>query len=269
MSFEICLNTSTIKPQPLLYKIRLAADAGFAGIELWINDIYEHVGRGGEVSEIERALGDYGLFVPCMIALRGWGEAEGPEYRLQLDEAKRRLELAHRLGSPYVVATPPRAKCDFDQIASRYKDLLEIGRAVGVKPTFEHISFFGSAFHPSQALEIMQKASDPDATVILDAFHHWNSKATIDDLRAIPGDRIAHYHIDDANPNIPATEQKDPDRVMPGDGVIDLKAEIDLLREKNYQGAISLELFNPDLWEKDPREVLRTGFERVQALVQS
>ncbi len=46
MSFTVCLNTSTIKPQPLLEKIRIAAEAGFAGVELWLNDIYEYVGRG-------------------------------------------------------------------------------------------------------------------------------------------------------------------------------------------------------------------------------
>ena len=108
MPFKLCLNTSTIRPQPLLEKIRLTAEAGFEGIELWINDIYEHVGRGGEVSDVEKALADHGLIVPCMIALRGWGEASELEYPLMLDEARRRMELAARLGSPWVVATPPR-----------------------------------------------------------------------------------------------------------------------------------------------------------------
>ena len=51
MPFKLCLNTSTIRPQTLLEKIRLTSEAGFEGIELWINDVYEHVGRGGEVSD--------------------------------------------------------------------------------------------------------------------------------------------------------------------------------------------------------------------------
>jgi 2-keto-myo-inositol isomerase len=52
---KICLNTSTIKPVPLLEKIKLVGEAGFAGIELWLNDVWEFVARGGEVSEISRA----------------------------------------------------------------------------------------------------------------------------------------------------------------------------------------------------------------------
>ena len=70
--------------------------------------MYEYVGRGGEVRDVEKAIEDHGLIVPSTIALRQWGEAIEVEYPLMLDEAKRRMEMAARLGSPYVVATPPR-----------------------------------------------------------------------------------------------------------------------------------------------------------------
>lgn len=266
MPIQLCLNTSTIKPQPLLEKIRLASEAGFVGIELWLNDVYEHVGRGGEVSEVEQALSDYGLFVPCTIAMRSWGEASELEYPIMLDECKRRMELAARLGSPFIVATPPREPCDRQQLADRYKDLLEIGRSIGVKPTFEYISFFAGARTLADAAWVVNAVQDADATLILDAFHSWNSNSTAEDLKAIPVTQISHYHIDDADPNIPATQQTDPDRVMPGDGPIDLAGEIALLKEKGYDKTVSLELFNKELWEKDPAEVLKVGMERLQKL---
>ena len=47
-----CLNTSTIKPQTLMDKIKSAGNAGYDGIELWLNDVWEFVARGGEVSDI-------------------------------------------------------------------------------------------------------------------------------------------------------------------------------------------------------------------------
>ena len=92
--WKTCLNTSTIKTTPLLEKIRVTAEAGFDAIELWINDIYEYIGRGGEARDVEMALQDHGLTIPCMIALRGWGEAVGQEYRIMLEEARRRMEVA-------------------------------------------------------------------------------------------------------------------------------------------------------------------------------
>ena len=54
---------------------------------------------------------------------------------------------------------------------------------------------------------------------------------------------------------------------MLGEGVIDLKAELKVLREIGYEGAISLELFNPQLWAEDPAEMLRRGYDRLAELV--
>jgi sugar phosphate isomerase/epimerase len=268
MGFTLCLNTSTIRPQPLLDKIRLAAEAGFAGVELWLNDVYEFVGQGGEVRDVERAIADQGLIVPCAIAVRAWGEASELEYPLMLDEAKRRLELASRLGSPWLVCSPPRDPCDLAQVTKRYKDLLDLGRQVGVRPTFEYISFFESVSGLAQAWRVVQDVDDDDATLILDAFHNYNSNSTLDDLRAVPVERICHYHINDADPHIPATEQIDADRVMLGEGCIDLAAEIALLKEKGYDGTVSLELFNRTLWRQDPSEVLKIGIDRMRELLE-
>ena len=264
----LCLNTSTIKPQTILEKIRLAAEAGFPAIELWINDVYEFVGRGGEMRDLEQAIADHGLTVPSIISARGWGDAVEEEYVNALDEVKRRLEMAARLGSPWLVCSPPRLPCDVDQVARRYGDLLNLGRQIGVKPTFEYISFFRSVYSLPQAWQVIEAVQDPDATLILDAFHSWNSGSTLDDLRAIPVERISHYHIGDAHPSIPAGQQTDPDRVMLGDGPIDLRSELQILQEKGYSGAVSLELFNSQLWDQDPAEVLKVGIERMRELLQ-
>ena len=51
---KLSLNSSTIKTTPLLDKIRVAGEAGYEGIELWAVEIYEHIGRGGEVSDLLR-----------------------------------------------------------------------------------------------------------------------------------------------------------------------------------------------------------------------
>mgnify|MGYP001159577023 FL=1 len=263
---KFCLNTSTIKPQPLLKKIELAGAAGYDGIELWINDVYDFIGRGGEVGEVERALADHGLMVPSVIAIRQWGDMDGWEYQLVKDEARRRFALGARLGAPYIVATPPLELARQDHLPERYADLLQIGREEGIRPTFEYISFFKSVYNLADAWRIVQETDDPDSSIILDAFHNWNSNSTLDDLRALPVEKISHYHIDDAHSDIAATDQKDPDRVMLGEGQIDLSAELAVLKEKGYDKTMSLELFNAELWEADPLEVITTGLERMKTL---
>ena len=263
---RLALNSSTIKPTPLLDKIRIAGEAGYAGIELWAVELYQHVGRGGEISEVERALADHGLEVPCFIAVRNWGESEGWEYRLAMDEARRRFELAARLGAPLMVCTPPLQRPGIAGLARGYADLLQLGRETGVRAVLEYISFFASLTNIPDTVAVLDECGDPEGCTILDAFHNWNNRTTLADVRALPLERIAHYHINDAAPGIPSGSQKDPDRVMPGDGVIELKAELGALREKGYEGWLSLELFNEEWWAKDPLETAKTGLERMRTL---
>jgi 2-keto-myo-inositol isomerase len=263
---RLSLNSSTIKTTPLLDKIRVAGEAGYDGIELWAVELYEHVGRGGEISDIEKALADHGLEVPCFIAVRNWGETSGWEYKLAMDEARRRFELAARLGSPLMVCTPPMERPGIEGLAKGYSDLLQIGRETGVRAVLEYISFFASLNNVADTVSVLDECNDPDGCTILDAFHNWNNSTTLDDIRALPLERIVHYHINDAAHGIPSGEQKDPDRVMPGEGVIDLKSELTLLREKGYDQWLSLELFNAELWAKDPLEIAKRGLESMQLL---
>ena len=77
--FILALNTSTIMKAPLMEKIRVAGEAGFAAIELWNDDLTAHVERGGSFKEVIAALDDAGLVVPTVIHIGGWLDAEGDE----------------------------------------------------------------------------------------------------------------------------------------------------------------------------------------------
>ena len=208
MSFIYCLNTSTIGPQPLMEKIRLAGKHGFAGIELWHDDVFAYVEQGGTVADVNKAVADEGLIVPCTIAMKGWCEASDDEYSTVLEDVKRRMNLAAELGSPYIVATPAHVPVDYAIIKRRYKELLELGREIGVKPTFEYLGFCVSVYRIDQALEIVTAVDDPDATILLDAFHNYRGGSTFDDLTKVPLNLIGHYHLDDAPADPPREQQR-------------------------------------------------------------
>jgi sugar phosphate isomerase/epimerase len=84
----------------------------------------------------------------------------------------------------------------------------------------------------------------------------------------VSGKRLANFHINDIPAKPPPTQQTDYDRVMVGDGIADLPRVIANLRAIGYRGPLSLELFNRELWNRDPLEVARLGLERVRALVE-
>lgn len=51
--FVYCLNTSTIRPAPLLEKIRVAGKAGYQAIEPWNDEIDEYLRHGGTMAEAQ------------------------------------------------------------------------------------------------------------------------------------------------------------------------------------------------------------------------
>ncbi len=267
---KLAMNAFTFGPKvSVLDKIRATAEAGFDGIELVIQELYEHVGLGGEISEVEAALAETGLEVPCCLGLRNWGDLEGWDYQLVLGEARRRMQLARRLGSPLLVCSTPMYREDTAGLHTRYRDLLEIGRETGCRPIFEFIGFYKSITTLPQAMEMLRKTNHPDAGLCLDAFHNWNGGSSLDDLRACPLEWMAHYHIDDARPDVPQSQQVDTDRVLPGEGQIGIAAELQVLREKGYEGWVSLELFNAELWATGPQNVARRGIESVRRFLPS
>ena len=59
---------------------------------------------------------------------------------------------------------------------------------------------------------------------------------------------------------VPREVAQDSDRVLPGDGDFRLEPILDRLRLIGYTGWVSLELFNPTLWQANPAQVIEIGF---------
>ena len=90
----------------------------------------------------------------------------------------------------------------------------------------------------------------------------------MESIAKLTAGQIAISHFNDAPADPPREQQHDPDRVMPGDGHLDLVRYIELLKQVGYDGYISLELFREDLWQQDPSEVARIGLEKMRAVVE-
>jgi sugar phosphate isomerase/epimerase len=266
--FIYCLNTSTIRPTPLLEKIRVAGRAGYQAIEPWNDEITDYLEQGGTMADLKQALADAGLKVVSVIALHSWVTTEGAEYAKALDECRRRMDQAIQLGSPYIVASPPQEVVDLGRATERFAELMRIGKSRGVIPSMEFLGFVDGIKDVASAWAIAKGTGDPKATVVADVFHMIRGGGSVDDLLQLPGDRLANFHINDVPAEPDPLTQTDYDRVMVGEGIADLPRVIANLRSIGYRGPLSLELFNRDLWEADPETVVRRGLERVRQLVE-
>lgn len=266
-----CLNTSTIRPAELLDKIRIAGECGYSAIELWNDEMDEHLRSGGSMSDIVKALSDHGLSVPSVIAIHNWMTAHGEAYRKVLDEVKRRMEQAAEVGAKRIVATPPvsiEGAVDLRMAADRYNELIKLGMSIGVLPAVEFLGFSNAVYRVDQAWEIVKLSGTAEGSVVLDTFHLYRGGSSLDDVPDLTGEFIAIFHFNDVPANVPRENLTDADRVYPGDGMLPLRQIVDEVKRRGYSGAISLELFNRELWEKDPKDVARTGIEKMRAIVE-
>jgi 2-keto-myo-inositol isomerase len=268
-NWPLCLNTSTIRPARLVDKIAIAAGAGYAAVELWSDDLTEFQKQGGSLAEIKRQVSDAGLKVPSVIALFGWMQSEGSLKDAAFAEVRRRMEQARSLGAPYIVASPvpdgPNA--DIGHAAARYHELLELGSEVGVTPAMEFLGFFRNVFQLEQAVAIAQQARHPKASIVLDPFHLYRGGSGFGGIRFLKGVKISICHFNDAPATPSQFEQGDSDRVYPGEGILPLAQMLRDLASIDYEGFLSVELFNESYWREDLRTVAMTARQKAESII--
>jgi sugar phosphate isomerase/epimerase len=266
---KFCLNTKTIDSCSLEEKVSAISGASYDGIELWLKDL---VGR--EVSECKRIISDSGLSIPTCIKIAGWFEGDGSQMELSsndrtkiMDECKRRIELGAEVGAEYIIAIPARDDrgyyADMKEGAEYFNQLLEFGKSVGCEPTIE---FMGQTSQIKTIDSCLNFLSLVDGgKMVVDAYHIWRGGDSFSSMKKLSLDDISILHISDRNPSIDRLSHKDSDRVMPGDGDIDLKNFISEAKNLGFKGYISIGVYNPQNWDRDPNEVSN---EAIKKLVQ-
>lgn len=81
--------------------------------------------------------------------------------------------------------------------------------------------------------------------ILLDSWHWHHAGATVEDILAAGKERIVHVHLNDAA-RLPPEEVRDNERLLPGEGVIDLRGFLQALKAIGYQDALSVEVFGRD-----------------------
>ena len=73
------------------------------------------------------------------------------------------------------------------------------------------------------------------------------------DILAAGKDRIVVVHFDDA-PELPPDRIRDNQRLLPGEGIIDLTGFLKALQKIGYEDSLSVEVFGRGLKEMPPAE---------------
>lgn len=102
--------------------------------------------------------------------------------------------------------------------------------------------------------------------VLLDSWHWHHAGGTTQDILAAGRDGIIHVQINDS-PHQPPEKILDSERLMPGEGVIDLMGFFGALKKIGYQDGVSIEVFGRGLKNMPPEEGAKLGFETARAVM--
>lgn len=207
-------------------------------------DITQHPDLApARLPDVKQQLADRGLTVVCLGASARMHETDPAVRAAQLDEARRYIDLAQGLGTPYVrvfgdryVAGEPRESTR-ERIAATMRELGERARDQGVTLAIESHGDFTDS--PS-LLEILERADSPAVALLWDAHHTFvaSHEAPADTVGRL-GRWIRHTHLKDSVQAGAARRY-----VLTGTGEVPVRQQIEALAQAGYRGSYSFE------WEK-------------------
>jgi sugar phosphate isomerase/epimerase len=265
--FKTALNTSTLFPFNLGVKeqIRIAAEAGYEGIELWVKDLETYQAGGGTIKELKTYLEQTGIAVVNAIAFFAWSDEDDSERTKALRQAEKEMAMLAELGCAAVAAPPygNKGRVALERMAEHYGELSELAGRIGIRP---YLEFWGRAktlSRLSEALYIAMESGVPDARILLDPFHMYTGGSRLESLAYINGGRIGIVHVNDYPADPPRETIADRDRVFPGEGIAPSRRFAEMLHAIGYRGYLSLELFVPDFGAKSALDVARHGLQTI------
>ena len=213
------------------------------------------------------------MTVVSAIGFANWISNDDQERANGLDQARKDMALVKAIGGSYMAAPPVGAhrgdseRPSLENIAERYRALLELGDETGVIPQLELWGFSPTLSKLSELAYVSAGAGHPSACVLPDFYHIYKGGNDFASLAMIEASRMHCFHMNDYPDDPPINEIADKHRVFPGDGVCPLEKLIKQLVDHGFRGAFSLELFNPEYWERDAMEVAKEGLEKSKAVV--
>jgi len=232
--------------------LALAAKLGYEGVDAGL----DLAGRIGPEAFLELC-GKYGVYPSSWGMGVEWRKDEDT-FQAGLASLPAQAELAAKVNCTRTCTwIPPGVDSDAEGTRKTWaRRWGEIARVVGqyghrfglewVAPSHIREGKDVVLWRMDQLLEIEDEIGEPNLGLLVDSFHWFNAEGTVAELEALAPERIVHVHLNDA-PDRPLSDQRDPERLTPGEGIIDLVGFLGALRKIGYQDYMGVEIFNAEL----------------------
>ena len=268
----VSLNSSLTRTLPWPDFVRLAARLGYGGVDVNLN------GARMQGVNATRALFDELKITPAAAGLPVRFTGGETEYQEDVNRLNDAAAFMSAIGCPRMMTVlPPSSatpKAEFRRlIKDRLTAISEILRRSQIRLGLE---FLGPLhFRTRQPYEFIWRMDEtlafakecgPNIGLTLDAWHWHHAGATAADILAAGKSHIVHVHVSDAKRQ-PAEEVRDNQRLMPGEGVIDLVTFFQSLQRIGYEDGVSPEPLGRLPQDTTAEDGARLGLETTLAVM--
>ena len=152
--------------------------------------------------------------------------------------------VTNRRLTPDDFAATPQAIYEAGEIAAEF----DLTAMIEFTRTSTHLATLTSS------LEMIRAAGHANVRPMLDFFHFWSGLSKFEDLDLLEPGELAHAHFQDLREG-PRELINNDSRLIPGDGIAPVVRILRKLAEKQYTGALSVELFRSEFVQGDPYAV--------------
>jgi 2-keto-myo-inositol isomerase len=265
-------NGATSRPYPLEEDLRAAAAAGFPMVELW-GEKFDAFFAEHSREDLPRLVDQHGLQITA-IDLVALDYSQPENVATAVERARYLGRIAQEVGCDLLLLCSwgdlhGRSKAEGLSLVAEYLKPVctaaaEFDCRLAIEPLGRHELIPGC----QEALSIIEQAEQPNLGLIWDFFHYYKSQVPLEAIRQIPLDRLWLVHVDDA-PDLPPETLKDPDRVYPGQGALPLSTYFQILRELNYDGPVSVELFNQEYYQQPIDTIARNAYRSLRPYLEA
>jgi sugar phosphate isomerase/epimerase len=234
----------------IVHQIEAVAEAGFACVELDVFSLRAWRENGGSLRDVRQRLDDLGMPCYAMAGLNVFDDLARSQ--AEVDELIEYCEVFTPQWLLLRLAGSLEPGLDF---LGRHVDRFDRSVKLGFEP---------SPFTVLRTIADAQAAVDAigSGAVIVDSWHFFATGADWQALAGLSADRLAYVQLDDAlEPSDDLQFDTLHRRGLPGEGHLDLARFVDALRERRFDGVISLEVLS-DTWRREPIETFTSAARR-------
>ena len=182
----------------------------------------------------------------------------GPARAESLEAWRRGCEQMANLGLQKVYSpSVTNRRLTSDDFAATPQSIYEAGEIAAEFDLTAMIEFTRTSTHLAtltSSLEMIRAAGHSNVRPMIDFFHFWSGLSKFEDLDLLEPGELAHAHFQDLREG-PRELINNDSRLIPGDGIAPVVRILRKLTEKQYTGALSVELFRSEFVQGDPYAV--------------